>query len=250
MRLVKSIAAALLMVCAPLTASAEGPLSLEEKAEIEQVVRDYLLKNPEIIAQAIGELQRREEVAALERQRAAMKAMAKDLGSSPLDPVIGNPDGDVTVVEFFDYRCGYCKRVFEDALALIKEDGNVRYVLKEYPVLGEQSIYAARASMAVWLHQRDKYFDFHSAMLSSRGALSNAKVMELAQQSGVNTGALAVQMQDGDIDKALTTTRAQADALLITGTPSFVIGEALVPGAIPLPMMRKLVAVAREATVN
>ena len=250
MRPVKSIVAALLMVCAPLVASAEGPLSLEEKAEIEQVVRDYLLKNPEIIAQAIGELQSLEEAAALERQRAAMKAMAKDLTSSPLDPVIGNPDGDVTVVEFFDYRCGFCKRVFENALTLIKEDGNIRYVLKEFPILGEESVYASRASMAVWLHQRDKYLDFHSAMLSNKGALSNAKVMELARQSGVNTDALVVQMQDGNIEKAFATTHAQAEALSLTGTPAFIIGEAVAPGAIPLSAMRHLVAAAREAAVN
>ena len=109
---------------------------------------------------------------------------------------------------------------------------------------------ASRASMAVWLHQRDKYFDFHNAMLSNKGALSNAKVMELARQSGVNTDALAVQMQDGNIDKAFATTHAQAEALSLTGTPAFIIGEAVAPGAIPLSAMRHLVAAAREAAVN
>jgi len=226
------------------TANADT-LSGAQKTEVEQVVRDYLLKNPEVIVEAINELQRREKVAAAESQRAAMKTMSSELTASPNDPVMGNPDGDVTMVEFFDYRCGFCKRVFDDVKTLIKEDGNIRYVLKEFPILGDDSVYASRVAMAVWLHQPDKYPAVHTALMTNKGALGNDKVMELAKGAGVDTKALVEQMNDPKIDQTFATTQAQAQALGITGTPAFVIGQNLAPGAIPLTAMKQLVDAAR-----
>lgn len=243
---VKTLLAAVLMLTAPFMAQAADKLSDQQKTEIEQVVREYILKNPEIIVEAINELQRRDAAAAADQQRDTLVTLSAELTSSPHDPVIGNPNGDVTVVEFFDYRCGFCKRVFDDVQTLLKEDGNIRYVLKEFPILGPDSVYASRAAMAVWFHQRDKYMDFHVAMLTNRGSLNNEKVRELAKSSGVDVAALAEQMKDPAIDKAFADTQAQARALDITGTPAFIVGQNVAPGAIPLAAMRQLVAAARE----
>lgn len=244
------IIATALILSAPLGAIAADALSSDQKVEVEQVVREYLLQNPEVIVEAIQELQRRDKVVAAEQQRIAMKSMSAELTASPFDPIIGNPDGDVTVVEFFDYRCGFCKRVLDDVQALIKQDGNIRYVLKEFPILGADSVYASRAAMAVWLHQKDKYLAFHTAMLSNKGALSNAKVLELAKSSGVDVDTLSVQMSDPQIDETFAATHAQAQALDITGTPAFIVGEHVAPGAIPLVAMKQLVEAARKTSSN
>lgn len=244
----KTLAAAVAVFTLPLTAySAEAqPLSPAEKQQMEQVVRDYLVGNPEVIIEALNAYQQREREAAQIRQRDAMDALQADLKNNPNDPVIGNPNGDVTVVEFFDYRCGFCKRVFNDVQTLIKEDGNIRYVLKEFPILGPDSVHASRAAQAVWLHQQDKYLPFHTAMMTSKGDLSEAKVMELAKSAGVDTAALPEQMNDPQIDAVLNATIAQASALDITGTPAFVFGSEVQPGAIPLSTMQELVSAMRQ----
>lgn len=238
-------AAALLMLAPLSAANAEG-LSADQKTEVEHVVHDYILKNPEIVLEAIQELRRRDEMAAQAQQQHALSAMVTDKDANRNDPWIGNPDGDVTMIEFFDYRCGFCKRVFDDIQTLIKDDGNIRYVLKEFPVLGPESIYASRAAMAVWLHQREKYQPFHVALMSNKGALSNAKVLDLAASVGVDVKAMSAKMKDPVIDQTFDKTRAQAEALGITGTPGFVVGNKVVPGAIPLATMKQLVAAARK----
>ena len=214
------------------------------------MVREYLLKNPEVIVEAIRELQRRDKVASAEQQFSVLKSMTAQLNENPNDPVIGNPDGDVTMVEFFDYRCGFCKRVFPDIMTLLKEDTNIRYVLKEFPILGDDSNYAHRAAMAVWLHQKDKYQPFHIAMMASKGSLTNDKVLDFAKSSGVDMDALPGQMKDPEIDKTFAATKAQALALNITGTPAFIVGENIAPGAIPLSAMKQLVAAARDAAAK
>ena len=231
---------------APLMAQGADALSDAQKGEVEQLVREYILKNPEIVREAIIELQRRDEVAKAAAKEHALKTMQKDLTANPNDPVLGNPDGDVTVVEFFDYRCGFCKRVLESVQTLLKEDGNVRYVLKEFPVLGPESVYASRVAQAVWLHQQDKYQDLHIAMLSSRGSLSKDKVLGIAEEVGVDVDALQTQLEDPKVMETLQATRAQAQALDITGTPSFVVGEHVAPGAIPLEALKEMVARARK----
>lgn len=241
-------AATLALIAVPLTACSEETqqISPAERQQMEQVVREYLLKNPEIIMEAVEVLRQREREAAQARMGEAMGSLEQELKSNPNDPQMGNPDGDVTVVEFFDYRCGFCKRAFNDVQALIKEDGNVRYVLKEFPILGPDSVYASRAAQAVWLHQKDKYVPFHTAMMGNRGDLSNAKVLELAQGVGVDTAALKEQMNDPLVDQTLEASARQAAALDITGTPAFVFGKQVQPGAIPLDTMRELVGAMRK----
>lgn len=246
MRPLKVIATALAIFTLPLAACSEE-VQPAQKEQIEKVVRDYLIENPEVVIEAIKAFQRNEEAAADARRQDAMKVLAEDLNNNPNDPVIGNPDGDVTVVEFFDYRCSFCKKVFPDIQKLLKDDGNIRYVLKEWPILGKDSVFASRAAMAVWLHQKDKYQPFHVAMMTSRGALSGEKVLDLAQSVGVDLAALKDQMDDPLVARTLEGTSRQAQLLNITGTPAFVIGGEVQGGAIPLSMMKELVAAARQA---
>jgi protein-disulfide isomerase len=168
------------------------------------------------------------------------------LRNNPNDPVIGNPNGDVTMVEFFDYRCGYCKRVFDDVQTLVKEDGNIRVVMKEFPILGPDSVHASRAAQAVWLHQKDKYYPFHYAMMTNKGDLSEDKIMDLAKGAGVNVADLKEQMKDPLVDETLKATLHQASALDISGTPAFVFGSSIQPGAMPLDTMKEMVAAMRK----
>lgn len=239
--------AAIALVSLPLSACAEDapPLSPESKQQMEQVIREYLVNNPEVIMEAIDNLQKRNEEAKQAKVGDVLNAIEADLTSNPNDPVIGNPDGDVTVVEFFDYRCGFCKRVHPDVQTLLKEDGNIRYVLKEFPILGPASTFASQAAVGVWLHQKDKYEAFHDAMMASRGDLSNDKVIEIATQSGVDVAKLPDQMKDAKVQDTLEATARQAQLLGINGTPGFVFGNNIQPGAIPLDAMRELVAAMR-----
>lgn len=245
----KTFAAATVAVLAmPLAACSEetAPLSPAAKQQMERVVHDYIMNNPEVVWDALSALQKREKQAGQARQRDAVGAIAAELRKNPNDPMMGNPDGDVTVVEFFDYRCGFCKRVFNDVQTLLKEDGNIRYVLKEFPILGPDSIYASRAAQAVWLHQKDKYVPFHTAMITNRGDLGEAKVLKLAQSVGVDTAALTEQMNDPLVDQTLQATANQAATLGITGTPAFIFGNEIQPGAIPLSAMQELVSAMRK----
>lgn len=240
--------AAMSILVMPLAACAEetAPLSPAAKQQMEQLVREYLVNNPEVVIEALTAYQQREEEAAAARQRDAMGSLEEDLKNNPNDPVLGNVDGDITVVEFFDYRCGFCKRAHDDVKALLKADGNIRFVLKEFPILGPDSVNASRASQAVWLHQKDKYDAFHAAMMGNKGDLGAERVMELAQAAGVDTAALTEQMNDPLVNETLRATAAQAGALNITGTPAFVFGKQVQPGAIGLEMMQEQVAAMRK----
>lgn len=244
----KSLIAAVLVMTVPLAACSKeaAPLDAQQKQQMEQLVHEYLVKNPEVVIEAIKEFQRREQAANQARQQNALATFSDDLKGSPNDPVMGNVNGDVTMVEFFDYRCGYCKRVFPDVQSLLESDGNIRLVLKEFPVLGPKSIYASRAAQAVWLHQKDKYQAFHTAMMMSKGGLSEEKVQKLASDSGVDTKALVEQMNDPLVDATLEANAKQAEAMGITGTPAFIIGNTLAPGAIPLAAMVDMIVAARK----
>ncbi|PHS79596.1 MAG: hypothetical protein COB59_00680 [Rhodospirillaceae bacterium] len=244
MSLLKSfLATAVLLVTIPMAAqSAEHQMPTEQ---VEKIVREYLLKNPEVVIEAINEYQRIRQAAAEAQKAETLSTMSTTLKNNPNDPVMGNLNGNLTVVEFFDYRCGYCKKVFDDVQTLIKSDGNIRYVLKEFPILGPDSVYASRAAQAVWLHQSDKYKSFHIAMMTNRGSLNQSKVMELAKTVGIDTQALVTQMDDPLVEKTLAASAEQAQALGITGTPAFIFGNDIAPGAISLDTMIEMVVAAR-----
>jgi protein-disulfide isomerase len=169
-RLIAAVCAALLATAAPQAARAQN-FSPVQKDEIERVVHDYLIAHPEVLQEAMAELEKRQTVAEAEKHKSAVKEHAQKLFSSPTQVTLGNPNGNVTFVEFFDYNCGYCKRAMDDMLTLLKNDSNLKVVLKEFPVLGPGSVEAAQVAGAVRMQDKTgkKYLEFHTKLLGGRG---------------------------------------------------------------------------------
>ena len=216
-----------------------------ERGEIELIVRDYLLRNPEIIVEAIEVLQAREQQAQLERQRVALASLQDEVFDSPNSPTMGNPDGDVVVVEFFDYQCGFCKRVLDDVFELTESDGNIRVVFKELPILGPESVIAARAALAA--RPQGLYVDFHNALMGHRGAMSERVIFGIAAEVGLDVDRLRQDMESPEVAAEIAANLQLAQQLGISGTPAFVIGDQVVPGAIGLDRMRDLVEAERAS---
>ena len=219
-------------------------LDNSSKKAIESIIRGYLIANPEIIEQALQALQLKREAKKKDRTRAAIAANIDALGSHPLSPVSGDASGDVTVVEFFDYQCGYCKRSLEAMIGLLRSDKNARVVWKELPILGPASRFAARAAVAA--KNQGKYFDFHIAVMRTRGRLTEQKIMSVAQNVGLDVKRLRRDMKDPAIDAYLDETRQLATALGIQGTPAFVIGDNLIPGALDETGIKQIIAKIRR----
>ena len=215
-----------------------------DKDEVGRIVRDYLLANPEIVEAALQALRTRREAEALARAETAIRKNAEALLEHPMSPVSGNPEGDVTVVEFFDYRCGYCKRVLPTMVELLETDANVRIVWKEFPILGPVSRFAARASMAAG--RQGKYRELHVGLMALPGKLTEETVFRIAGETGLDTERLRRDMKDPAIERYLQETRILAEEIGIRGTPSFVIGGKLVRGAVDTARMTELVAEARS----
>ena len=214
------------------------------KSDVEKIVRDYLIANPEVIRDAIEALQAKREASENARTKAAMAVHGDALRAHPMTPVSGNASGDVTVVEFFDYQCGYCKRVLPSLIEVIDSDKNLRVIWKELPILGPVSRFAARAAMAS--DKQGKYLEYHIALMTLRGRLTEKRVMETAKSVGLDMGRLIEDMRSPKIDRYLDETLQLAESLGINGTPAFLIGNQLVPGAISADQMRQIIARSRE----
>lgn len=224
-------------------ALAEG-LTEAEKAQVRDLIRDTLLENPEIVMEAVSVLRARQAEREQAAAQAALKQNAEALFRDDADPVLGNPKGDVTVVEFFDYQCGYCKRVFGPVMDTIAADGNVRLVLKELPILGPESVLAARWSLAA--DKQERYKAFHSALMGHRGAITEAVLRQYAKDAGMDVEQAARDAQDPAVEDALRKTMALAAQLGIGGTPAFVIGDQLIPGALDADTLKEAIASARS----
>lgn len=229
----------------PATVMAEEAKPAMDKVAIEKIVRDYLLKNPEVITQALEELQRREELAEAERSRTAIRAHAASLDDTTGKFVFGNPDGDVTVVEFFDYRCGYCKRVMPSLLDEVRSDGNVKLVFREFPILGEDSVLAARGAIAA--AEQGKYYNMHLALMTERGSFTEAKILDIAADLGLDTKQLKTDMYSRKTQSELQKAYATGKAIGLRGTPAFIIGDTLYPGALRRDQLKQLIAAQRKA---
>lgn len=218
--------------------------SAREKAEIEQTVRAYLLENPEVILDALRILESRRQAAEAAARETALSTHRDQVFNDARTPVVGNPNGSVTIVEFFDYQCGYCKRSLDDLVELMQQERDVRLVLKEFPILGPGSIIAARAALAA--QRQGQYWEMHQALMQYRGRLDEGTVLTLARKVGLNAGQLRRDMDDPEIAQALDDNIALAQMLNINGTPAFIIGDDLIPGALNLASMRQLVEKARK----
>ncbi len=238
---------AALLFTAPAIAQDSQPFTAEQKAALTQLVREVLVKNPEILIEAMNALETKQQAEAGKAAKAAIAANRKAIFDDGVSYVAGNPQGDVTIVEFFDYRCGYCKQVQPSLMTLLKEDSKVRLVLKELPVLGPESVVAARAAVAAMeQNQGAKYLDFHNAMMEFRGQITEAEVLRLAAAAKLDIAKLKTDMSAPKTEQILRANLALADTLGIQGTPGFVIGDQLVPGAVPLETLRQLVKEARS----
>ncbi len=237
------VAAVLLVLAFQLPAAAQS-FSPDQKTAIEDLVRAYSLKNPEIIREAVEALQAKEQQSAEERRGEAMAKLKDELAFDPTSPVLGNPSGDVTVVEFFDYRCPYCKRAAPVVDQLVKEDGRIRRVMKEFPILGPESLFASRVALAAKV--QGKYEPMHRLLIAAKGALDQDTVMRLAKEAGLDMPQLKRDMNSAAIDEVLKKNRDLAGQLEITGTPAFIIGKEFVPGAAELDTLKMIVARTRK----
>jgi protein-disulfide isomerase len=246
-RLAARWVSACLMIGTMLAASDPGRTEPAEAADlpveqIEKIVREYLLREPEVVYDALQELQRRQAEAAAARQRAAIAENQDELLDDPTSPVGGNPDGDVTLVEFFDYRCAYCRRVVSSMRALLADDRALRVVFKELPVLGPDSVRAAQAALAS--RKQDGYVPFHFALMAADD-LSLAGIRAVAEEVGLDADQLEEDMAAPDVLEAIEANYALANELGIEGTPAFVIGDQLIPGAVDKARLEQLISQAR-----
>lgn len=217
-----------------------------QKKDIRKLVRDYLMKHPEVVIEAMREYQRRQREKQLQAARAAIKDNRNELLRDKDSVVAGNPKGDITIVEFFDYRCGYCKRVKAHLDLVVKNDPNVRVVYKEFPILGPASTYASRAAIASRKQGDDKYRAYHDALMAARD-VNPASVLAIAKQVGLDTAKLTKDMNDPKVGEIIRRNHELAEKLGIRGTPAFVIGNEMVPGAIGAAQFAAKLAQARAA---
>ena len=203
-----------------------GGFTADQVEGIEEIVRDYLIRNPEVLIEALTIYQQRQRMAEERQQKLAVIERREELARDPDSPVLGNPDGDVVIVEFFDYRCPYCRRVADDLRQTVEADGKVRLVMKEYPILGAPSVRAARAALAA--ARQGKYEAYHFALMTQPGDMSDPHLKRVAKDVGLDVERLFEDMEDEAIDAMLQRNVALAEAIGVRGTPAFVFGDTMV----------------------
>jgi protein-disulfide isomerase len=201
-----------------------------QRKELNAIIKEFLLTNPEVLFDAQAVLEARMEKIQSERMAAAMKEFAGELYRSAASPVVGNvKGGDVPIVEFFDYNCGYCKKAFPDVAKLMDKDKGVRVILKEFPILSKGSEEAARVALAAKV--QGKYWEIHRAMLESQGQASEASALRTAEKLGLDMAKLKRDMASAEVKKEIEETRKLATKIGIQGTPHFIVGDRVVAGA-------------------
>lgn len=240
------LAGTALVLATALPVAAE--MTAEERAAFRAEVRAYLLENPEVLLEAMNELEMREQVAAAERDKQMLAEQSEAIFNDPASWVGGNPEGDITVVEFIDYRCGYCRKAWQEVDALVEQDGNIRFVLKEFPILGEQSVLSSRFAIAVLqLHGGEAYKTAHDTLLSMRADASPEALARVAEEMGLDPQPILDRMNADEVTKVIEDNHRLAQTMEISGTPTFVVGGTMVRGYVPLEAMQQIVAEQREA---
>jgi protein-disulfide isomerase len=237
---------ALALCGAPPTASAQS-FSDVQRGDIETIVRNYLLAHPEVLEEAMTELSKRQAAAETEKHEASVARNAETIFNSPRGVTLGNKEGDVTFVEFFDYNCGYCKRAMTDMLDLMKADPKLKVVLKEFPVLSQGSVEAAQVAVAVRMQDASgkKYLDFHQKLLGGRGPADKARAMAAAKEAGLDIGKIEKDLASPEVRATLEENLKLAEAMGMNGTPSYVIGKQVVIGAVGLDNLKEKIGIAR-----
>jgi protein-disulfide isomerase len=237
---------ALALCGAPVVATAQG-FSDGQRTEIEKIVKEYLLAHPEVLEEVSAELSKRQADAEAAKHEVAVSENAQTIFNSPRGVTLGNRDGDVTFVEFFDYNCGYCKRAMSDMLDLMKSDSKLKVVLKEFPVLGPGSVEAAQVAVAVRMQDPagKKYLDFHQKLLGGKGQADKARAMAAAKEAGFDMARLEKDLASPEVRATLEENFKLAEAMGMNGTPSYVIGKQVVVGAIGRDGLAEKIGIAR-----
>ncbi len=244
-------AAALLAV--PLALSVAAPARAQsftgdQRGEIERIVKEYLLSHPDLLQDVMNELDKRQVMAEAEKHRASVKEHSAAIFTSPRQVTLGNPQGDVTVVEFFDYNCSYCKRAMSDMLDLLKNDGKLKFVLKEFPVLGDGSMQAAQVAAAVRMQDKTggkKYLEFHQKLLGGRGQADKTRALAAAKEAGLDIARIEKDMASDEVKATIEENFKLAEALGLNGTPSYIVGSDVVVGAVGLNTLKEKINSAR-----
>jgi len=220
----------------------------DQRGEIERIVKEYLLSHPELLQDVMAELEKRQAAADTEKHQSAIKEYSDAIFASPRQVTLGNAQGDVTVVEFFDYNCGYCKRALSDMLELLKTDGKLKFVLKEFPVLGDGSVQAAQVAAAARMQDKSggkKYLEFHQKLLGGRGEADKARALAVAKETGFDIARIEKDMTSEEVKAQIEESFKLAEALGLNGTPSYVVGSEVVVGAVGLNTLKEKVNTAR-----
>lgn len=217
------------------------------KEEVQTIIHDYIMENPQVIMESFEKFQRKQVEERMGKAKENIDKYQKELTQNPMAPVAGNPNGDVTVVYFFDYNCGYCKRAFPTISKLIDEDKKVRVVLKELPILGPSSELAAKYALAVHNIDKGKYFAYHSELMKFTGEKTEASLTEMAKKVGIKEDKLKEAVAKPEIGEYINSVRELAQNIGIGGTPAFVVGKELIPGAVDLDALKAQVQAARSA---
>ena len=225
-------------------AAAPAPTTPAQRQEIEAIIHDYLLSHPEVLVQALNEAEKKLRLAARSDARQALATHRRALFDDPATPVGGNPDGSATIVEFFDYSCPYCKAVEPALERLLARDHGLRFIYKEFPVLGPESVVAARAALAA--NRQGKYAAFHDAMMAVKGPFDDDRIYQVASSVGLDLARLKRDMASPQIAAELKANFTLADALDVHGTPTFIVGKEIVPGAVDIASLKRLIAAARK----
>ncbi len=236
---------AVLTISAPLSARAESAFTPEQKKELEGLFKDYIMNNPQAIMDSVQVYQMKEQERAQKSAEEKLAEYKDPLTKSNDIPFTGNPDGDVTVVEFFDFNCGYCKKAFEDVMKVLEEDKNLKVVFIDMPILSDKS--QMMSKMALAAHKQGKYFDAHKALMNYRGTQTEENYLNALKEAGLDIEKIKTDMASPDIDVAIQKHMKIANDLNIRGTPGFIVGDQLHPGYIGLDGLKMAIQDARGA---
>jgi protein-disulfide isomerase len=228
--------------------AAQQSFSSDQQRDIEAIVKNYLLTHPEVLQEAQDALDKHQKQADADKARATIKDNNATIFNSTHQVVLGNPQGNVTMVEFFDYNCAYCKRALPDMMSLLKTDPNLRFVLKEFPVLGEGSVDAAHVAVAARMQDSTgkKYIEFHQKLLGGRGAADKTRALAAAKEAGFDMARIEKDMDSDEVKKTIDENMKLADALGVNGTPSYVVGDEVVVGAVGIDELKEKIKAGRK----
>ncbi|CAA7625620.1 Protein-disulfide isomerase [Candidatus Terasakiella magnetica] len=237
----------LLLAATPAAAQDAPPLSPKQAEAVKKIVRDYLMEHPEVLGEALEALREKMRVQAEADAHKMLEARKDEILKNADDPQGGNLKGDVTVVEFFDYNCGFCRQTFDPMWDAVKADGKTRVVMKEFPVLGPDSVIAARVALVAKAQSQAKYDEIHRGMMKYRGRLNEEAIFRIARDAGFNVDQLKKDIDGADITRQLKKNAELAHSLEIGATPTFIIGDRIIASALDQSTVKQLIEAARKA---